>query len=135
LRAVTSVFRRTRNRGRFSLGDVNAAPVKITGVVQYSKSRRSMSAQGSKGRQAARTRRLHSPVSTARSSSTAARASTSGLAAGGTPYFLEANPNPEIAESQEFAAAARHDGIKYVDLLHRILALGMNRAAATVGAG
>ncbi len=57
------------------------------------------------------------------------------LAADGTPYFLEANPNPEIAESQEFAAAARHDGIKYVDLLHRILALGMNRAAATVSAG
>jgi D-alanine-D-alanine ligase len=56
------------------------------------------------------------------------------LAADGTPYFLEANPNPEIAESQEFAAAARHDGIKYVDLLHRILALGMNRAAATVQA-
>ncbi len=25
------------------------------------------------------------------------------LAADGTPYFLEANPNPEIAESQEFA--------------------------------
>ncbi len=52
------------------------------------------------------------------------------LAADGTPYFLEANPNPEIAESQEFAAAARHDGIKYRDLLHRILALGMRRAAS-----
>ena len=57
------------------------------------------------------------------------------LAADGTPYFLEANPNPEIAESQEFAAAARYDGIKYLDLLHRILALGMNRATGTVGAG
>jgi D-alanine-D-alanine ligase len=57
------------------------------------------------------------------------------LAADGTPYFLEANPNPEIAESQEFAAAARHDGIKYVDLLHRILALGMSRTTGTVGAG
>ncbi len=56
------------------------------------------------------------------------------LASDGTPYFLEANPNPEIAESQEFAAAARHDGIKYGDLLHRILALGMNRAAATAQA-
>ena len=57
------------------------------------------------------------------------------LAADGTPFFLEANPNPEIAESQEFAAAARHDGIKYVDLLHRILALGMSRAATTGSAG
>ncbi len=53
------------------------------------------------------------------------------LAGNGTPYFLEANPNPEIAESQEFASAARHDGIKYPDLLHRILALGMQRAVST----
>jgi D-alanine-D-alanine ligase len=52
------------------------------------------------------------------------------LAADGTPYFLEANPNPEIAESQEFAAAARRDGIKYLDLLHRILSLGIQRASA-----
>jgi D-alanine-D-alanine ligase len=52
------------------------------------------------------------------------------LAADGTPYFLEANPNPEIAESQEFAAAAKHVGIKYRDLLHRILALGIKRAAS-----
>jgi D-alanine-D-alanine ligase len=50
------------------------------------------------------------------------------LAADGTLYFLEANPNPEIAESQEFATAALHDGIPYPDLLHRILALGMRRA-------
>jgi D-alanine-D-alanine ligase len=56
------------------------------------------------------------------------------LAPDGTPYFLEANPNPEIAESQEFAAAARHDGIKYPDLLQRILALGMKRAASTIAA-
>jgi D-alanine-D-alanine ligase len=52
----------------------------------------------------------------------------------GTAYFLEANPNPEIAESQEFAAAARHDGITYPDLLHRILALGMRRAAWGIAA-
>jgi D-alanine-D-alanine ligase len=57
------------------------------------------------------------------------------LAPDGTPYFLEANPNPEIAESQEFAAAARHDGIEYVDLLHRILALGIRRAELTSSSG
>jgi D-alanine-D-alanine ligase len=50
------------------------------------------------------------------------------LAPDGTPYFLEANPNPEIAESQEFAAAALHDGMAYPDLLQRILALGIRRA-------
>jgi D-alanine-D-alanine ligase len=52
------------------------------------------------------------------------------LAADGTPYFLEANPNPEIAESQEFATAARHNGLAYPDLLHRIVALGMRRSTA-----
>jgi D-alanine-D-alanine ligase len=56
------------------------------------------------------------------------------LAADGTPYFLEANPNPEIAASQEFAAAARHDGIEYPDLLQRILTLGIGRAAAASSA-
>jgi D-alanine-D-alanine ligase len=57
------------------------------------------------------------------------------LSADGVLYFLEANPNPEIAESQEFATAARHDGIAYPDLLHRILALGIRRAASTTSAG
>ena len=54
------------------------------------------------------------------------------LSSDGIPYFLEANPNPEIAKSQEFATAARHDGLTYPNLLHRILALGMSRAAAGV---
>ena len=53
------------------------------------------------------------------------------LAADGTPYFLEANPNPEIAESEEFATAARHVGMSYPDLLHRIVALSMRRRGAT----
>jgi D-alanine-D-alanine ligase len=51
------------------------------------------------------------------------------LSADGIAYFLEANPNPEIAESQEFAAAALHDGLAYSDLLHRIVALGIRRTA------
>jgi D-alanine-D-alanine ligase len=50
------------------------------------------------------------------------------LAADGTPYFIEANANPEIAKVEEFARSAQHDGIKYPDLLNRILALGINRA-------
>jgi D-alanine-D-alanine ligase len=54
------------------------------------------------------------------------------LSAAGVPYFLEANPNPEIAKSQEFATAARHDGLAYPGLLHRILALGISRATAGV---
>jgi D-alanine-D-alanine ligase len=54
------------------------------------------------------------------------------LAADGTPYFLEANPNPEIAESEEFATAARHVGMSYPDLLQRIVALAMRRGTTSV---
>jgi len=54
------------------------------------------------------------------------------LSAEGILYFLEANPNPEIAEGQEFATAAQHDGLSYPDLLHRILALGMSRTASSI---
>ncbi len=57
------------------------------------------------------------------------------LAADGTPYFIEANPNPEIAKSQEFATAARHDGLDYPGLLHRILMLGISRAKAGASIG
>jgi D-alanine-D-alanine ligase len=57
------------------------------------------------------------------------------LSADGTPYFIEANPNPEIAKSQEFATAAKHDGIGYTELLHRILALGVSRAKAGASVG
>jgi D-alanine-D-alanine ligase len=48
----------------------------------------------------------------------------------GTPYFIEANPNPEIASGEEFAQSALHDGIEYPELLNRILALGMSRGGA-----
>lgn len=50
------------------------------------------------------------------------------LAENGTPYFLEANPNPEIAKSEEFAQAAKHAGLSYRKLINRILALGLARA-------
>jgi D-alanine-D-alanine ligase len=53
------------------------------------------------------------------------------LAADGTPYFIEANPNPEIAKQDLFADAAKHDGMSYRDMLLRILALGLRRAHAT----
>jgi D-alanine-D-alanine ligase len=57
------------------------------------------------------------------------------LATDGTPYFIEANPNPEIAKSQEFAMAAKHVGMDYPKLLNRILALGISRAKAGVSVG
>ena len=52
------------------------------------------------------------------------------LTAEGVPYFIDANPNPEIAESQEFAQSAKHAGMEYPELLNRILSLGLSRAGA-----
>ena len=50
------------------------------------------------------------------------------LDAEGRFYFLEANPNPEIAEQEEFASAARAAGLGYPELLQRIVSLGMRHA-------
>jgi D-alanine-D-alanine ligase len=53
------------------------------------------------------------------------------LAPDDTPYFLEANPNPEIAANEEFAAASKAAGLDYDRMLERILRLGLRRAART----
>jgi D-alanine-D-alanine ligase len=45
----------------------------------------------------------------------------------GALYFLEANPNPEIARGEEFADSAQAAGIGYETLVQRILALGLAR--------
>ena len=42
----------------------------------------------------------------------------------GNCYVLEANPNPDIAEFDEFAEGALSEGLKYKDLLNKILKLG-----------
>ena len=47
----------------------------------------------------------------------------------GQALFLEANPNPEIAADEEYAAAAQAAGISYDQMLQRFLRLGMRRAA------
>ena len=49
------------------------------------------------------------------------------LDAEGRPYFLEANPNPEIGYGEEFAEAAEAAGIDYEPLLDRIIALGLRK--------
>lgn len=45
----------------------------------------------------------------------------------GELYFLEANPNPEIAEREEFAQAAQEVGVSYPELIQRMLNLGLAR--------
>jgi D-alanine-D-alanine ligase len=56
------------------------------------------------------------------------------LSTDGIPYYIEANPNPEIAKVEEFASAALHAGIEYPELIQRIVALGISRAG-TRGVG
>jgi len=51
------------------------------------------------------------------------------LGAGGKLYFLEAKPNPEIAQSEEFASAAEEAGLSYKQLIEKIVRLGLKRAA------
>lgn len=45
----------------------------------------------------------------------------------GVPYFLEANPNPDIAKYDEFALSADYDGLTYARMIDRILALALAR--------
>ncbi|MFP5356665.1 MAG: D-alanine--D-alanine ligase, partial [Gemmatimonadota bacterium] len=51
------------------------------------------------------------------------------LRADETAFFIEANPNPEVAESEEFASSALEAGISYPQLLDRIVSLGLRRGA------
>jgi len=54
------------------------------------------------------------------------------LTPAGELYFLEANPNPDISEREEFAAAATAAGYPYPDLMQRIVSLGMARSRRSV---
>ena len=50
------------------------------------------------------------------------------LTAEGEPYFLEANPNGDIALVEEFASSAKAGGLSYIELLHMIIAIGLRAA-------
>jgi D-alanine-D-alanine ligase len=49
------------------------------------------------------------------------------LSPSSVPYFLEANANPDIAESEEFGQAAKYDKLTYRKMINRILALALER--------
>ena len=51
------------------------------------------------------------------------------LRADGTAFFIEANPNPEIARREEFAQSALNAGLSYEKLIDTIVALGIRRGA------
>ncbi|MEO8216649.1 MAG: D-alanine--D-alanine ligase [Acidobacteriota bacterium] len=52
------------------------------------------------------------------------------LGVDGKLYFLEANPNPDIARSEEFASAAEEEGLSYPELIQKLLDLGLQRAGS-----
>lgn len=47
----------------------------------------------------------------------------------GKVYLLEANPNPNLAYGEDFAESANQAGVKFEDLLHRIVNLGFRYRA------
>ncbi|HSY97281.1 MAG TPA: hypothetical protein VK793_16785, partial [Steroidobacteraceae bacterium] len=52
------------------------------------------------------------------------------LRADGELFVLEANANPNVSAAEDFAQSALKAGMKYDDLLHRIIQLGENYPAA-----
>lgn len=48
----------------------------------------------------------------------------------GKTYLLEPNPNPDLADDEDFAQSARVAGIKYKILIQRIIDLGLRYRAA-----
>ncbi len=48
------------------------------------------------------------------------------LSEDGEFYFLEANPNPQIAQNEDFADSAAHCGVGYGQLLQKIVTLGLS---------
>ena len=53
------------------------------------------------------------------------------LSSDNVPYFLDANPNPDISDGEELASAAELVGMSYEDLISRILRLGLRRGGGT----
>jgi D-alanine-D-alanine ligase len=52
------------------------------------------------------------------------------LRSDGELFVLEANANPNISAAEDFAQSALTAGMKYTDLLERILQLGQKYPAA-----
>jgi D-alanine-D-alanine ligase len=51
----------------------------------------------------------------------------------GDVYVIEANPNPQIAQGEDFAEAAKKSGISYSDLIQKTLTLGLSWATSRSG--
>jgi D-alanine-D-alanine ligase len=47
------------------------------------------------------------------------------MKADGSIYVIEANPNPQLAQGEDFAESARRAGVSYAKLIERIINLGL----------
>ena len=117
--AVWPMWRRARGHDRHREGQARS---RLSGAPR----RGGGAGQGPAGR-VGRASTAWSSVSAGRWNSTDTPASISGSPPTAPRISIEANPNPEIAKVEEFAQSALHDGLKYPDLLNRILPLGMAR--------
>ena len=43
----------------------------------------------------------------------------------GKPFVIEANPNPQLAQGEDFAESAKRAGVSYAKLIERIVGLGL----------
>ncbi|MCC7241770.1 MAG: ATP-grasp domain-containing protein [Acidobacteria bacterium] len=57
------------------------------------------------------------------------------LRADGKMFVIEGNPNPQLAEGEDFAESALHAGVGYAPLLDRIMSLGLQWRPARMAAG
>ena len=48
-------------------------------------------------------------------------------------YVLEANPNPQLAYGEDFAESAERVGVKYPQLIQKILTTGLRWKADRLG--
>ena len=47
------------------------------------------------------------------------------MKADGQLFVIEANPNPQLAQGEDFAASAQRAGVSYAKLIERIINLGL----------
>jgi D-alanine-D-alanine ligase len=51
----------------------------------------------------------------------------------GQVFVLEANPNPQLSDDEDFAEAAKEGSIEYGSLLQRIVSLGLRWEPSRLG--
>jgi len=56
------------------------------------------------------------------------------LAEDGRLFVIEANPNPQLAQGEDFAESAKRGGLEYGPLLERIMGLGLQWQPSRMGA-